>query len=158
MDGLNLVVDDDSSRSTIFDPVFRDGYSVGWHFVVREAFALALDIRLTRRVANKDRPKGEAPIYTQILTQGDRYSFRAGDVIYDSPKATEPGVRWSEALRCFTQRIKITLATDGPDGSVHFEIQAPDREAQAVYSVSNHIVTQAEFVRFLKTGELPLRQ
>ncbi|EIQ01599.1 hypothetical protein OpiT1DRAFT_00171 [Opitutaceae bacterium TAV1] len=120
-----------------------------------EAFASALDIRLTKRVKNKDRPKGTPAVYEEILTQGDIYSFQNEDVIYDSPKATEPGVTWGEALWHFTKRMRVTLATSGADGIVHFEIWCPDIAEGTVRKQSEYVTTQAEFVRYLKTGKLP---
>jgi hypothetical protein len=88
-------------RSLVCSPVFQEGYSVGWHFVLPEAFKEALDIRLTPRVS-----RGKKFV---VMTQGRSYNFKMGDILYDTRKAYE--LVWGEALRHISYSVQIDAAS-----------------------------------------------
>jgi hypothetical protein len=98
-DDLNLDASMDE-RSLICNPVFHRGYSVGWHFVLPEAFKEALDIRLTPRVSGGKN--------FDILTQGRGFNFKVGDVLYDTRKAYE--LAWENALRHIGHSVQVEAA------------------------------------------------
>ncbi len=166
-------------RSIVINPMFSQGYSVGWRFAVPEAFKDALDIKLTSRRCKAGN--------LSVLTQGKNYSFSANDTIYDTPKAYK---MWKEALKEFKYCVEIQEAVparniqtkvfktcdpvnykeDGKTsnrralfifertrtdyGHVKFKILTPDQakgklELQGVYETD-----QEKFVYFLQTGKL----
>lgn len=138
-------------RSTDIDPVFKDGFSVGWHFVLPAAYKPELDIRLTERVED-----GKTVLR---WTQGPFYCFTEGQVIYDTRKAYQV---WSEALGHIGRYCKIINAAAcsiGPEneflsGQVFFRIRQPNADQKGVEDMGTYRMTQVDFVEFLKTGEL----
>lgn len=79
------------TRSELFIARFVDGFAVGWRLAVPEAFKDALDIKMTPRVVTVTKEVGDKKtkksITYNVWTQGQAFNFRAGDVLYDSPKA-----------------------------------------------------------------------
>lgn len=167
-------------RSLVCSPVFVDGYSAGWYFVIPEAFRDALDIRPTPRVHGKRQ--------FQVITQGRNYAFKEGDVLYDTRKAYD--VAWGEALKhigCSVQIDSATAATtvvsktyrtEGPVryleggkeksaegvityrrtrisyGSVKFTLYRPNVARTALERDRTFETDQERFVLFLQTGIL----
>ena len=137
---------------------FENGYSQGWYMALPDAFKAPLDIRQTARVVNKQQ--------TLQWTQGGNFSFKQGDVIYDTPKAYD---EWARALHHLKLCICIKHATDAgsPEaegkqgraarqaGFVAFDILQPNDQKTAIEKVGEHTCTQDEFVRFLINGPLP---
>lgn len=151
-------------RSTSLITNFENGYAESWAFSLPKSFQAALDIRYTPRVKNK--------ITTNILTQGDGYSFLSGDKIYDSKMAYE--LNWGEALRYIKYAISISHAIPKKDSSNELSLEidslelpfpedSPFKDGEVVFDLlindghslqkyKEFTVTQVEFVRFLRDG------
>lgn len=151
-------------RTPVLISTFSGGYTGDWKFKLPTAFRDALDIKLTNRMIEKKR--------YSILTQGDAFSFKTGDTIYDSPLAyTLP---WEDAIKIIKFAIQVKEAS--PGGVYQSElITVHDADEPATISI-NRIVdgniifdllkksdtslvhfrtfktTQIEFVRFLQQG------
>jgi len=133
---------------------FQDGYSTDLAFVLPAAFRAALDMTFDTR--KKD---GEA---YQVWTQGNIYSFKRGDTIYDQLTAyTED---WQTALKtmklCLDVQDAQSVALD-PNaadglyhGSVWFHTLVPTTDKIKVEKKDSYTCTQFEFVELLKTGTL----
>ncbi|MCP4268702.1 MAG: hypothetical protein GY777_24500 [Candidatus Brocadiaceae bacterium] len=166
-------------RSIITNPIFSDGFAVGWKFAVPEVFKAALDIKLTTR---KKKEKS-----LSVFTQGTNYSFSAYDTIYDTPKAYKI---WNEALKEFHYCIEIQEAipckiiqtkefkTEHPtsffedgkksdkkkvlvlkrtrtsNGYVKFKLLKPDKAKKKLKLHGIYETDQEKFVLFLQTGRL----
>lgn len=166
-------------RSIIINPIFSNGYAVGWKFPIPEAFKDALDIKLTTR-----KEKGKS---LSVFTQGKNYAFSANDTIYDTPKAYKI---WKEALREFnycveiqeavpseniqTKEFKIEHPTsfleDGKEsnkqkkfvftktrtsnGYIKFKLLKPDQAKEKLVLHGVYETDQEKFVSFLQTGKL----
>jgi len=154
-------------RSTCILSTFRDGYTTDWAFKLPIAYREALDIRLTPRMVDGKEQ--------QVLTQGNAFSFKAGDVIYDASLAY--ALDWSKALKMI--RVSLQVVTASPagftgDGSPPISIRGDtDQDVVlnryfegnvefAVFTVSGNGLSefrriqasQTEFVRFLQQGEM----
>ena len=131
-------------------------HTEGWHMCIPQCFNDALDIRKTDRVTEGEK--------TLQWTQGSTFSFEAGNVLYDTPKAYE---RWSEAMKHVNLCIQIKEAsgavpgdreTDKKSGAprnpglVKFDILVPDKSRTKLVKDKEEIMTQDEFVRFLIFG------
>lgn len=144
-----------STRSLNLIAKFVDGYADGWKMAVSENFKDELDIKLTKRIIDKKN--------VEILTQGPYFNFKEGHIIYDTPKAY---TIWHEAIKHIVLACKITkakprsLSTETntlskrtiDDGLVVFLIYKPDEKRTILQEISEHEMTQVEFVNFLKTG------
>ncbi|MBL6975775.1 MAG: hypothetical protein ISR64_08605 [Deltaproteobacteria bacterium] len=89
---------------------FVDGYAPGWKMAVSEAFQETLDIKPTTRqvIIGKDE-KGKAITRAEaLLTQGNEFSFKQGDMIWDS-KSIYP--TWEEQLKHTTLGVQVVEAT-----------------------------------------------
>lgn len=147
---------------------FKNGFAEGWYFAVPEAYRDALDITQEERAVTlkhtevgKDGSKTYRIEKHKEMTwvQGRNFSFKKGDVIYDTPKAYE---EWSEALKHIKYSIQVTEAKpntvdhDGPvAGMVRFDIYTPNRAKSGIDKVASREITQDEFVSLLKHGRLP---
>jgi len=127
-----------------------------WYMCVPACFNEALDIRLT--------PRQQAGQQRMVWTQGSTFSFKQGDIIYDTPKAY---LQWSEALKHLHLGVIIRLAVDsvpekrneGGDvisprnhGQVSFTLHRPNAEKTRLIEYGEHELTQDDFVRFLIAG------
>ena len=169
---LNGYVD---KRTIVTNPVFQDGYAVGWKFPVPEAFREALDIKITPTIRDG------------LYTQGKNYAFRAGDTIYNTPKAYKI---WKEALKEFTFCVSIESAASARKvvtkkyeteeqvkykedekesqpkkkfsfkrsntnyGYVKFILSKPDKTKEQLEEIGKYETDQEKFVYFLQTGIL----
>lgn len=161
---------------------FKDGYAVGWHFAVRECFKDQLDIKQTERkvpligkdgkevmVSDTDengkpkldengKPKMKVQKVARLFwTQGKCCTFSQGDTFYDTPKAYE--LVWKEALKHIGKCCRIVQAApDTPDfkaGSVTFTLTKPKEDGTGLEAEGERYeLSQAEFVEFLRTGNL----
>jgi hypothetical protein len=132
-----------------------DEQTAGWFMCVPSCFSNALDIRQTPKKKNKKE--------SLVWTQGSAFSFKAGDTIYDTPKAYS---EWGEALRHLSLCIQVHQATDAsPEkssadggaaprnpGVVRFSILTPNDHKTAVVKRGDAELTQDEFVRLLIGG------
>ncbi len=166
-------------RSIVTNPIFSNGYAVGWKFAVPESFKDALDIKLTTR-----KEKGKS---LSVLAQGKNYSFSTNDTIYDTPKAYKV---WKEAIKEFNYCIEIQEAmasetiqtkefkTEHPisfledgkktdkqmafvfkrtrtsNGYVKFRLLKPDQTKTKLVLYGTYETDQEKFVCFLQTGKL----
>lgn len=144
---------EDFSTFFIFDPMFHDGLSVGWHFSLPEVFAEALGFSKRKYVKNRDREKGDDVDFIELVSQGNVFDFHVGDLIYDSPAGR--GEAWGEALRKFSCCVQVTMAVRGASGILEFSVYRAHPELGKVVFESRHLTTQSGFVRYLKTGKLP---
>lgn len=142
---------------------FFNGFSIGWAFVLPDAFRPALDIKLTNRVVTQRLPDGvKRKVVVREWTQGRAYDFHEGDMIHDCLEAYR--LRWGVALQSLKRTVQVQSATPAAsdpndpsgwyEGTVWFKVYKPNVEKTAVIEASSHTCTQAEFVRFLKTGIL----
>jgi hypothetical protein len=124
-----------------------------WYMHVPPCFNDALDIKQTPRVLV---PKTK-PVAT--WTQGREFKFKAGDVIYDTPRAYE---QWSEALRYIRLCVHVRSATDATSpppparrspGSVTFDVLVPTTDRKQLVRSATHTLTHDAFIRFLICGE-----
>lgn len=136
------------SRKLIAD--FVGGFAHGWAFAVGKHYRDALDIKLTPRATEE----GEQE---EVWTQGDCYSFRAGDVLYDTPQAYQG--TWQDALQHI--RVAVQVVQAAPDtvddnrqvpGYVTFAVLRPDATRARIVPGKTYTVSQAEFVALLQTG------
>lgn len=74
---FELIAQPRSIRLEKFLADFDNGFASKWAFSIPEHFKESLDIRLTNKVTNKNNEL--------IWTQGSRFDFREGYVIYDTP-------------------------------------------------------------------------
>lgn len=127
-------------------------YSQGWHICVPKCFNVALDIQLTERKVN-----GKAIL---TWTQGSKFSFQEGDVLYNTIEASQ---EWSQALRRLKYCVRILSASDAipaqknnprNPGLVKFKIQVPDEKMKFLIEHNEYSMTQDEFVSYLIQGFL----
>ena len=133
-----------------------DEQATGWFMCVPSCFNNALDIRQTPR--KKDGKE------TLVWTQGSAFSFKAGDTIYDTPKAYS---EWGEALKHLALSVQVQEATDATpekgnadggntiprnSGVVRFSFFTPNDQKTAVVKRGDAQLTQDEFVLFLIHG------
>lgn len=155
METSELSVKGKSARSLNLIAKFVYGYAEGWKMAVSENFKDELDIKLTKRVIDKKN--------VDILTQGSYYNFKEGHILYDTPKAY---TIWHEAIKNINIACKIIKAKPRSlstkennsakrtidDGLVVFLIYKPNENRTVLQEISEHEMTQVEFVNFLKTG------
>jgi len=132
---------------------FVDGYAEGWFMAVGEQFKNELSIKFTKRVAG------------DTWLQGPYYCFDEGHVFYDSPHGYS---QWSDALKKINLACKIIEAKPNSlsvdelvdskrtmnKGYVKFSLYEPNFEKTALIKINEHVLSQDDFVYFLKTGEI----
>jgi hypothetical protein len=140
-------------RLTEFLKAPDDDSPSGWFIHVPRAFNDALDIRETPRVLNGKE--------SCIWTQGSRFSFNAGDVLYNTTKASQ---EWSKALKeiklCVQVKHAMAAAPAQSEiprepGKVEFEVFIPNPEQTKLVSRGVRQITQDGFVHFLICGDAP---
>ena len=131
-----------------------DVLTTDWFMFVPSCFNAALDIQETVRIIKDQGEKRGALQWTQ----GSKFSFSVGDVVYDTPRAYE---KWSEALKhirhCFHVRAATSVApangaSQRSAGRVTFDLLIPDKSKTKLTLGSKHDMTQDEFVRLLIAG------
>lgn len=129
---------------------FREGLTDGWYMSVRSCFRDALDIRLDERVVDKQR--------TLVWTQGLRFSFKEGDIIYDTPLLYD---HWAEGLRVTRLGLQVTFASEATPaqegvprlpGHVRYDLLLPNADRTKLQRESGGSCSQDEFVRMLIQG------
>lgn len=117
-----------------------------WFIHVPPCFNDALDLQQSRRMVHK--------VEHSVWTQGARFTFKTGDVLYDTPTAYES---WAEGMPPLHRCIQVTAASDASSttdrGSVSFDVLIPAPDGTRLVHASSHVLTQDGFVRFLITGE-----
>jgi hypothetical protein len=142
---------EDRLTELLRDP--ETGMSPEWFMHVPTCFNDALDIRQTTRQIN-----GSA---VGLWTQGAGFSFKTGDLLYDSP--SEDGV-WSTVVQNIKRCVQVRSATDATNarqssgriaGTVLFDVLVPNSEKTRLVHCESHSVTQDQFVSYLIAGSLP---
>ena len=154
IDLLERIIAQKPSRENRLTELLRDPlaeFAEGWYMCVPACFIEALDIKQTERMINKKK--------TIVWTQGSSFSFKDGDVIYDTPEAYKC---WTEAIKRINLCIQIDAAISaGPvrdgrngrfSGSVTFSILLPDEGRNQVIRHGSRTMSQDEFVKFLIIG------
>lgn len=117
---------------------------------VLTCFNDALDIKQTERIQNKKK--------TTVWTQGSSFSFKAGDVLYDTPDAYRI---WSEAIKHIGLCVQVDAAssagaTEGRigrfSGTVTFSIFTPNEDRSKIVRRGAHTMSQDDFVSLLILG------
>lgn len=100
------------SRRGILIARFEDGYAAGWKMAVPEAFRDALDImRQEKSITVKtDDVSGSSVFKAAQWTQGNNYSFRSGDTLFD---CRSPGGAWSDLVKILKIGVKVIEAGSG---------------------------------------------
>ena len=137
-----------------------------WFIYVPSCFNDCLDIRKTDRVpktgrlvldetTNKKKPKRRTQ---KVWTQGSRFAFHRGCILYDTPKAYNT---WTDAINQIKYCVSIQSSTsaepankekDRVPGIVEFSILAPSRQNTTLKEIGAYTLTQDEFIRFLING------
>lgn len=143
---------EDKGRRLHLIASFVNGFAENWYFAVRDCFKDELDIKFTERKENGKTIKR--------WTQGQGFDFKEGHVIYDTPDAY---LTWGEALKrislvCEVLRgmpNKTKNAKNIEDGWVTFKLSKPNKDKTNIETISQHTISQDEFVQYLKSGQLP---
>jgi len=150
---LDQMIREKSTREKRFTDLLKDPaaeIAAGWYMCVPPCFNDALDIKQTERVENKKK--------TLVWTQGSSFSFKTGDILYDTPKAYQ---LWSEALEDINLCIQVKTASSAGSaegdsgrvpGSITFSILTPNKDRSMIVERGEHTMTQDDFVRFLISG------
>jgi len=153
LDLLENIIREKPSRENRLTDLLKDPsaeFADGWYMCVPTCFNEALDIKQTERVQNKKK--------TIVWTQGASFSFKAGDMLYDTPGAYKV---WSEGLKHIGFCIQIDSASSaGPtegknfrfSGNVTFSIFTPNEERNRIIRRGSHTMSQDEFIKFLIVG------
>jgi hypothetical protein len=125
-----------------------------WYFYVPSFFNDCLDIAKTTRVINhKDR---------KIWTQGSRFNFHRGCVIYDTSKAYD---KWDKAFNEIKHCITIISArqakpainhNERDSGEVVFLLLSPSTKTMTLNEIGTYKLTQDEFIGFLINGNFEI--
>jgi hypothetical protein len=154
MDLLGRLTRSRKEKQDRFVELLRDAESEssqGWFMHVPKRFNAALDIRETERV--------ERGVKRVVWTQGAMFSFKQGDLIYDT---ADGYLVWSAALQhikiCLsvTSAAEVTAPQQGAPripGSVGFDVFVPNQDRTAVVRAATGNLTQDGFVRLLISGE-----
>lgn len=120
-----------------------------WFIYVPPCFNNCLDIAKTDK-----KIKGKA---RKVWTQGSRFSFHRGCILYDTSKAYH---KWDVAINKIKYCILIQSAKDVKfekgmrmPGEVVFSIFSPRYMEMSLESIGEFERTQDEFVRFLINGD-----
>jgi hypothetical protein len=149
-----------AKRSTELIADFTDGYAVGWYMAIKDSFKKELNIEFT------ERKKAKVSYYE--WTQGPYYCFSEGQVFYD---VKEGYTCWQFALKKVNIACQIIAAKSNTPlkydneisgkteymvivGYVQFKLFKPDEERTKLDPYAEHILSQNDFVCFLKTGKL----
>lgn len=149
-----------AKRSTDLNACFIDGFADNWYMALKESFKMELDIKLTERKKNK--------VAYHEWTQGPYYCFSEGQLIYDSRAAY---TCWQDALakvnlacQIVAAKPNIPIKTDNTvtgkpefrvlEGYVQFILFKPDAERTKLVPYVGYELSQANFINFLKTGQL----
>lgn len=136
-----------------------------WFIHVPPCFNDCLDISMTDRIVKTGRKiidektkkqKDETKVEKK-WTQGSRFSFHQGCILYDTPKAFQI---WDKALKEIKYCFSVDNAMDARPamnfddrfpGLVEFSVFKPVREIK-LEKIGMFILTQDDFVRFLIEG------
>jgi hypothetical protein len=137
-----------------------------WFIHVPAFFNDCLDIAKTSRIVKtgnfvideKTQEEKEEKKIEKIWTQGSRFSFHRGCILYDTPKAYQT---WSIAIEKIKYCISIYSAKDALPamneqerfpGTVDFSILSPKPLTTKLEEIGEFTLTQDDFVSFLING------
>ncbi len=138
----NVILFSSIERSTTVCAQFVGGFTREWSFKLPEAFKEALDIKTTVRQINK--------VQHSVVTQGTSYSFKKGDVIYDSILAYT--FEWGEALKLTKFMIQIDDAAPDSFQIVNDSIVQSEKEGAFRLIVNRPIDGFVKFSLYRSTG------
>ena len=124
--------------------------SEGWFMFVPGCFNEALDITLDQR-----RSGGHE---TLVWTQGPHFSFKTGDVLYDSRNGYRP---WSDALKKMRLCVQVVEAMSAGNageegerdpGSVALCAFSTNSSRTGLVELGQSTMSQDDFVEFLISG------
>jgi hypothetical protein len=142
------------------------GDSSDWFMCVPAFFNDCLDIAKTPRVRKSGRKttdqrtgsrKDEKKI-EKYWTQGSRFAFHRGCVLYDTPNAYKP---WADAIRELRYCVAIDVGVSATPaikekardpGVVRFTVFSPPVRAMRLGEIGTYTLTQDEFISFLIRG------
>jgi hypothetical protein len=125
-----------------------------WFIYVPSCFNDCLDITKTSRVVKKKKEKK----IEKIWTQGSRFAFHRGCILYDTSKAYQ---KWGNAVEKIKYCISIYSGTSAVpamnekerfSGVVEFSILSPRPLITKLEEIGEFTLTQDEFVSFLING------
>ncbi len=141
------------NRSSNLIAEFEDGFARNWFMAVGEWLKEDLDIRYTSRIIDGK--------LTWVWTQGPCFSFSRPQIIYDISEVYLAKT-WAEALHHLRFYLQIIDSapnriegTELIEGFVRFNLFLPDESRTKTELEGTYRLTQSEFVRFLKSGDLP---
>ena len=126
-----------------------------WFIYVPSCFNDCLDIAKTDRSSGEKTEKNAA---RKVWTQGSRFSFHRGCILYDTPKAYG---KWNDAIKSINYCISILNGTSAEPaisenerirGNVEFLVFSPFRRTKKLKKLGTFSLTQDEFIRFLIKG------
>ena len=121
-----------------------------WFMYVPSCFNDCLDITKTDRVVQK--------IKRKEWTQGSRFAFHRGCILYDTPKAYN---KWRKAIKEIKYCISVQNGTSAEPamnekernpGNVEFSIFSPSIKTMSLKEIGSYTLTQDEFISFLIKG------
>lgn len=149
------------NRSATPSVHFEDGYAKGWFMAVGECFRGALDLEKSLRVLTDPLTLEKREV--QMVTEGNPplYSFSPGDLIHNTKKMD--GGRWGDALPNVRASLQVARAVPdklGADGSVIqgnvvARLFRRANDGSRIEFSETLRISQREFVRVLRTGDLP---
>lgn len=92
-----------SSRTEYVIANFVNGYAAGWHFAVSAAFKEALDIRITKKTVRK--------VEREVLTQGQNFYFKQGDILYNSRTAYDDFSSFLKGINPVSLQVKSSTSS-----------------------------------------------
>lgn len=126
-----------------------------WFIYVPSCFNDCLDISKTDRRSGKMSDKN---VIKKVWTQGSRFSFHRGCVLYDTPKAYQ---KWSDAIKSVGYCISILNGTSAEPaisekerihGNVEFSVFSLCKRTKELKEVGIFSLSQDKFIRFLIKG------
>lgn len=155
-------------RTESFDVKFTDKLAEDWAFSVHEAFRDQLDIlyleyvdRERSKELRKIQPFGDDGKPSKVMrgawSQGvpPTLRFDVGHVFYDPPAAKN--MAWSDTLEVLKRAVQVVEAKpdDQPGSGGWVKIKLYQYENRTIARTDEHTMSQAEFVGFLRFGQLP---
>jgi hypothetical protein len=120
-----------------------------WYMCIPKCFNDALDIKLTTRVENA--------VEKLMWTQGTSFSFKIGDVLYDTPEGYTH--LWTEALQTIKMAVQIiqieNLVMSNQvisKSDIIFDIHVPNETKTGLIVKAQHRTSADNFVKFLIIG------
>lgn len=148
---LDYIIREKSTRENRSTDLLKEPHAEsteGWYMHVPSCFHAALDIKLTERKEN-----GKSVL---VWTQGSFFSFKTGDILYDTSDINSSWPPKHMNLCLQVQSGANAGTVEGKNerfpGFVTISIHTPDREKNRIIARFEYTFSQDEFVRFLIAG------